>query len=42
MDEFRQELNYVAFLLTDLDVSEVWLAYLTHGGNNAYAPSIHT
>ena len=33
MDENQQELTRVAFLLTDLEVHETWLAYFAYGGN---------
>ena len=33
MDENQQELTRVAFLLTDLEVHEAWLAYFAYGGN---------
>ena len=29
----QQELTHVAFLLTDLEVHEAWLAYFAYGGN---------
>jgi hypothetical protein len=33
MDEYQQELTHIAFLLADLEVSQAWLAYFGHGGN---------
>jgi hypothetical protein len=33
MDEYQQELTYIAFLLSDFKVSEAWLAYFGYGGN---------
>ena len=33
MDENQQGLTHVAFLLTDLEVHEAWLAYFAYGGN---------
>jgi hypothetical protein len=33
MDDNQQELIRVAFLLTDLEVPEAWLAYFAYGGN---------
>ena len=33
MDEYQQELTQIAFLLTGLEASEVWLTFLSYGGN---------
>lgn len=33
MDDNQQEWAHLAFLLTDLEVHEVWLAYFAYGGN---------